>query len=104
MADMDTYDGEQRGYEGNNHLRHGTDAVTEPRQRYGYHGHSEIEHPRSQYHYGRYYSPYARLKRADTAAATDDRDYGRDRSRSPGPDRDGDSRIRDEPMNGRADR
>lgn len=31
---------------------------------------------------------------------TDDRDYARERSRSPGPDRDGDARIRDEP-NGR---
>lgn len=33
----------------------------------------------------------------------DDRDYPRERSRSPGPDRDGDTRIRDEP-NGRSDR
>ncbi|KAK3702425.1 hypothetical protein LTR37_014891 [Vermiconidia calcicola] len=33
-----------------------------------------------------------------------DRDYTRDRSRSPGGDRDGDTRIRDEPMNGRGDR
>lgn len=30
-----------------------------------------------------------------------DRDYGRDRSRSPGPDRDGDTRIRDDGLNGR---
>lgn len=34
----------------------------------------------------------------------DDREYGRERSRSPGPDRDGDTRIRDEPVNGRGDR
>ena len=39
-----------------------------------------------------------------TFILADDRDYGRERSRSPGPDRDGDARIRDEPMNGRAER
>jgi hypothetical protein len=39
-----------------------------------------------------------------TFTSADERDYGRERSRSPGPDRDGDARIRDEPMNGRADR
>lgn len=37
-------------------------------------------------------------------AVLDERDYPRERSRSPAPDRDGDSRIRDEPMNGRAER
>ncbi len=35
---------------------------------------------------------------------TDDRDYARERSRSPGPDRDGDTRIRDDVMNGSGDR
>jgi hypothetical protein len=45
MADMDTYDGEQRGYEGNYKTTQG-----------GYYGHSEI-HPRTiQYHYDLYYS------------------------------------------------
>ncbi|KAK4545571.1 hypothetical protein LTR36_002921 [Oleoguttula mirabilis] len=41
-----------------------------------------------------------------TAHPTDDRDYppARDRSRSPVADRDGDSRIRDEPSNGRDSR
>ena len=39
MADMDTYNDEPRGYEGN-HDRAG--AFTAPHKRYGYHGHSEI--------------------------------------------------------------
>lgn len=34
----------------------------------------------------------------------EDRNYSRDRSRSPVGDRDGDARVRDEPMNGRGDR
>jgi hypothetical protein len=45
MADMDTYNDEQRGYEGNYQITQG-----------GYNGHSE-RHPRTiQYHYDLYYS------------------------------------------------
>lgn len=42
----------------------------------------------------------------ESRAYDDERDYPppRDRSRSPGPDRDGDARVRDEPANGRDDR
>jgi hypothetical protein len=44
MADMDTYDGEQRGYEGNYNI------VAQGRN-LGYYGHSE-KHPATiQYHY-----------------------------------------------------
>ena len=39
-----------------------------------------------------------------TMRLTDDRYDARERSRSPGPDRDGDARIRDGPVNGRSDR
>lgn len=93
MADMDTYDGEQRGYEGNYRATPG-----------GYYRHSE-EHPDIQYHYDLYIlKPRLIILLILTFAFADDRDYGRERSRSPGPDRDGDTRIRDEPMNGRGER
>jgi hypothetical protein len=39
-----------------------------------------------------------------TYLLADDRDYARERSRSPQGDRDGDVRLRDEPSNGRGDR
>jgi len=101
MADMDTFE-EPRQYDGNDHPP--PLMITQSHDRIAFYGY---------------------LRRLDvlvdvavamlsslrhdlqlTARATDDRDYPppRDRSRSPGPDRDGDSRIRDEPLNGRNDR
>ena len=48
MADMDAYDGETRGYEGNNYQ---TSAGTAPGQQNGYYGHSEIDIPTAHHHY-----------------------------------------------------
>ena len=58
MADMDTYDGDQRGYEGD-YYRSGASAQT------GYYRHSEIDHPMIQYHYDYYISLPRRPNKAD---------------------------------------
>jgi hypothetical protein len=54
---------------------------------------------------GNIYRSSAEHQKLTTLFADDrDRDYTRERSRSPGGDRDGDIRLRDEPSNGRSDR
>lgn len=102
MADLDTYreDGDQRTYEGTSlalrPARAGSPARRETAGRADLHSHHQYHHHRS----------YSRL----TPSRADDRerDYpARDRSRSPvAVDRDGDidTRPRDEPSNGRAER
>ena len=63
-----------------------------------------LKHPHFKLYDDHEPSPLPRVFDADLCSLIDDRDYTRDRSRSPEPIRDGDSRIRDEPMNGRAER
>nr|OQO20438.1 hypothetical protein B0A51_12140 [Rachicladosporium sp. CCFEE 5018] len=82
MADMDTYDQEPRAaYEGT-HMHHSRRHLT----------YEDLDDP-----YSKRYPTYRWNDR-------ELRDYGRDRSRSPQGDRDGDIRLRDEPSNGRSDR
>ena len=109
MADMDTYD-DQRGYEGNYYLTSNTNGRNMHGTGYDYYGRREFD---NQLHQTRITTAatISRARQRDnrtlklTGDFADERDYPpRERSRSPGPDRDGDTRIRDEPMNGRADR
>lgn len=99
MADLDTYDDNQRSYDGMSSLDHlhflsaalpekPTWATQRPARPITTITSTIVEH------------------QSLTHAAKDDRDYGaaRDRSRSPQLDRDGDVRVRDEPSNGRPDR
>lgn len=107
MADMDTYD-DQRGYEGN-YTTSNANAYYTRDTNYGYYGRREFDNQLDQTSYHACHTSRGAYRRSGgqrlTLTTADERDYPpRERSRSPGPDRDGDTRIRDEPMNGRADR
>lgn len=101
MADLDTYNDEPRQYEGKQALN---TRDTGENYTYEHQDYSELASIHTKHHHGRYPSSTRKGRVADALHYPDDRerDYPpRDRSRSPMADRDGDVRIRDEPMNGR---